>query len=403
MRKKQLVIIGGGFGGLNTALRLEKCVCSDILEVTLVSKENYFLFTPMIHEVATGGLDKNNVVDSIRELLTEKTKFLMMEVTEIDLTNKVVHTNSHNINFDYLVIATGAVTNYCGVPGAKEHTLPLKNINDALRIKSKIIESFEKAANTDDGKLRKQLLTFAVVGGGPTGLELTAELVELIMENAGNNFPSLLYDDVKIDLICGPSVIQYFHEKSQETTMDYLKGLGVSMEMENVVEVGENFIKLSNGKTIESRNIFWAAGVKPNIPTITPNVVLDKTGRIVVNEYFQIPSNTDIYALGDVAAGWPMLAYTADEQASHFVSNLIKLVNNKPLEPFNFKPAVKLMSLGQKNAIGEFFGLKLSGRLLWFVWRTVYLVRIPSFKKKVKIAINWTFNLFTNRDISKTS
>ncbi len=403
MIKKHLVIVGGGFGGIYTARKLEACVSKDVLEVTLVSKNNYFLFTPMIHEVATGGLDKNNVVDAIREVLSDKINFLMGEVTEINLKEKYVKHNDCKLNFDYLVIATGAVTNYYDITGAQQYTLPLKTINDALKIKNEVLESFEKAACTKDTELRKQLLTFAIVGGGPTGLELTAELVELIQENAGNNFPNLSLDEVKIDLICGPCIIQYFDKTSQEKTMNYLKGLGVSMIMENVTEVGEGYIKLTSGQTIKSKNIFWTAGVKPNVPAIFPNPELDKTGRIVVNEFFQISGYDNIFAIGDVAAGWPMLAYTASEQANHLASNIMNLMSNKSMKPFKFKPAVKLMSLGQKNAIGEFFGLKLSGRPLWFVWRTVYLYRIPSFKKKVKIAINWTFNLFTNRDISKTS
>lgn len=403
MTKKHLVILGGGFGGLHTALQLEKCFCSDLLEVTLISKENYFLFTPMIHEVATGGLDKNNVVVPIRELLSSKTNFLMAEANEINLSSKVVKTNVMDVNYDYLVLATGAVTNYYNIPGAEEYTLPLKNIKDALKIKTKVIESFEAALSTTDTKAKKELLTFTIVGGGPTGLELTAELVELIRENAGNNFPSLSLSDVEINLVCGPCIIPYFDKSSQEKSAAYLESLDVSLLMENVAEVGKNYVKLTSGKTITSNNIFWTAGVKPNLPKITPDLELDKSGRLTINEFLQIPTHPEIFAIGDVASGWPMLAYTASEQATHLAKNLSNLLNQKPLKPFLFKPAVKLMSLGQKNAVGEFFGLKLSGRLLWFVWRTVYLIRIPSFKKKVKIALNWTFNIFTNRDISKTS
>lgn len=403
MKKKHLVIIGGGFGGVYTAKKLENCISEDVLDITLISKNNYFLFTPMIHEVATGGLDKNNVVDAIREILSKRTKFLMGEVTNVNLSEKYVTQNGHKVNFDYLVLATGAQTNYYGITGAEQYTLPLKTINDALKIKSSVIESFERAACTQDHELRKQLLTFTIVGGGPTGLELTAELIELIHENAGNNFPNLTLDDVTINLICGPCIIQYFDKVSQDKTEKYLKKLGVNFIMKNVKEVGDGYVKVDGDDTLHSKNIFWTAGVTPTIPAIFPNVELDKSGRIVVNEYFQIAGHDSAFAIGDVAAGWPMLAYTASEQAAHLAGNLTSLLSGKSMKPFKFKPTVKLMSLGQKNAIGEFFGLKLSGRLLWFVWRTVYLVRIPSFKKKVKIAINWTFNLFTNRDISKTS
>lgn len=401
---KKIVIVGGGFGGIYTLKNLKKCLeetnCN--LDITLISKENFFTFAPMLHEVATGGLDQNNIVEPIRQITGNKLEFVRDLVREINLKTKEVITKDNKFEYDYLVLATGAETNYFGNDNAKKYTMPLKSIEDSQNIKNKIIEIFEDLAKykqrDSDGENNK--VNLCVVGGGPTGIELVAELAELAKETILPNFPNVSQNDIEIHLITGGLVLAGFSDKSKDYAINYLKSLGIKVHSDLVADVTPNELIFSNGNKLEQNLTVWAAGVKANLPEINPKLDLEK-GRIPVKNTLQLNGYDNVFALGDIANGWPMLAYTATRQAKIVSRNIISHIKNEELSKFDFVPKIRLISLGQRNGLGEIGNFVIKGRIVWFIWRTVYLSKIISSKKKVKIALNWTFNLFASRDISK--
>lgn len=401
--KKHLVIVGGGFGGLYTLKSIQRC--SDCLEndlkITLISKENYFTFSPMLHEVATGGLDYNNVVEPIRDVIDCSVTFIQDTVKEVNLDKQTIKCSMNELNYDYLVLATGATTNYFGNENAEKYSIPLKSIIDSKNIKNQILSCFEKAANETNPKEKEKLLTFVVVGGGPTGIELVTEIAELIDDSLLHKFPTITKKDTHLVLACGNDILGPFDEISKKRAKDYMTKLDIKLVMDFVKDVEKEKVLFNKEDSVETCSIFWAAGVKPILPKMHPEIEKDKIGALIVKPTLQLNSYGNVFALGDIASGWPMLAYTATRQAKYVAMNILALIKGEKLNEFEFEPKVKLVSLGRNNALGEFLGLKLSGRLIWFLWRSVYWSKVLSFKKKAKISLNWAFNLFVSRDISK--
>lgn len=396
-KNKKIIIVGGGFGGLYTLKNLLKNQLPNEFDIILISEKNYFLFTPMIHEVATGGLDQELIVESIREVIKKNdVNFVNQKVIKVNLDKKTVVTANSELTYDYLVLATGATTCFYGGTFYDE-VFTLKTVNDAVNIKNNIIETLEKANSGEDTNLN-----FIVVGGGPTGVELVVEIHEFIFQNLLKFYKNINKDEVNIYLLnASDSLISYFDKDQQEFALNYLKKLGIKVRNNSMVNNVENNKVFTSSDIIESKNVVWVPGVVPRYPELLGNIVKGENGRLHINEFLQLTNYENVFALGDVAAGFPMLAYTATRQAEVVSKNIIALAYNKVLTKFKFVPVAKLLSLGQFNALGEIGGVKLKGIITWFIWRTVYLTKIITFRKKVKIALNWTFNLFTPRDITK--
>lgn len=397
MEKTRIVIVGGGFGGIYTLKNLQSKLgeLRSIVEIVVISKENYFEFSPMLHEVATGGLDSNNVVEPIREMLDEYVTFIKGEVTHIDLEERELHLIDKMLHYDYLVLATGATTNYFGIENAEKHTLPIKTLKDSINIKNSIIEYFEKYSKENNEKIK-----IAIVGGGPTGVELAVETAELVHETLVPEYNNVECSEIDIKLLTGGFLLSMFSEHSQQIARGYLNKMNIEVLDDKVIEVKESTLVLENDEKIPFNLAIWAAGVKALIPKVTPEIEMEH-GRVAVEKTLQIRGYPTAYALGDIAAGWPMLAQIATKQAPVVAENIIKAIKNKKPEIFEYEVKIQMLSLGQKNGIGEFGNLRLNGVFVWFLWRTVYLSKIISSKKKIKIALNWTFNLFAKRDISK--
>lgn len=406
MKKIHVVIVGGGFGGIYVAKHLKYLAQEGILDITIINRTNYFLFTPLLHEVATGGLSPTSVVEPIREIFRNcPVEFVQDEVTTIDSTKKEVGTKTHIFAYDYLVISSGADTNYYGIDGAERNTFSLKNLGDALALRRHIIMSCEKGALTNDEEEKKKLLSCIVVGAGATGVELAAEIIEFMKETLCSYYHGCNMDKshMSVHLVAAsPDLLSQFPEKLREIAKKELEHDGVNvMTNMKVTKVEQGKIVFADGSSIEGNTIVWVAGVRPSYVEI-PGIEKDeKSKRIKVDEYLRAMGAGGIFAIGDSSGTFPMLAQVAVQQGKNVATNIINSIDGTVMEPFKFKQKGLLVSLGQWYATGEIFGLTLKGPFMWWLWRTIYLFNFHSWRKRIKIASEWTVNLFYPRDISQ--
>ncbi len=462
MLKPHVVILGAGFGGVYVAKRLKRLVKRGEIELTIVNRTNYFLFTPLLHEVAAGSLSPASVAEPVREIFKGcNVKFCQGSIESIDVANRCVNirgvqssganvTNGfgggkHSIQYDYLVIATGAETNYYNIPGAEQFSMPLKTLSDAVKIRSRVIDSFEGAALCDNPEEKLCRLSFAVVGGGPTGVELAAELKEFVRELVARYYGAAgcLSQEPQISLIeIGTELLSRFPLPLRQAATARLRENGVNLHLGNkVAAVTPKGITLSNNTTIPASTVIWTVGVKPAIPTFEGFVPELVAGRLAVDEYFRVGGDERVFALGDVAAyvnssaaaagenspprgacdeteellsprgrgvinkqsPVPMLAQAAVQEAKIVAHNILASIQQRKLRSFNFHPKGTLVSVGEWFAVGEILSTPIVGRFAWWLWRTVYLFNFASWKKRLRIASEWTLNLFYPRDITKFS
>ncbi len=416
MLKPHIVILGAGFGGTYVAKKLAKYVKNETIDVTIVNKTNYFLFTPLLHEVATGSLSPTSVAEPLREIFAGTGIAICQgAVKSIDLTERKVYIASansqHALPYDYLVVATGAETNYYGIPGAEKYSLPLKSLSDAVNIRTHVIDCFEEAVMCEDPAERARLLSFVVVGGGPTGVETVAELTEFIhgmIDRYFKNNYSCDHKEVKITLIhAGPELLQQFQPQLRKSVLDHLKEKGVDIKLEGkVTNITSHTLtlldKTNEVEAIPTATVIWAAGVKAiSLDFIGSSNTISNTGRLNTDEFFRISGDERAFALGDTAGALPMLAQTAVQQADVIAHNVIASIKQKKLQTFDFHLKGSLVSVGKLFAVGEVFKKSIQGRFTWFVWRTIYLFKFASSKKRIRIMFEWALQLFFTRDITK--
>jgi NADH dehydrogenase len=407
----KIVIIGNGFGGIYTLKNLHKFFHNDKnIKLVLVGEKNYFLFTPLLHEVATGGINPTNIIESIRKVLgCCLNEFYLGKVETINLKNQTVKIENNLIPYDYLVLAPGSKTNFYNILGAEKYSFPLKSIEDAIKIKNHCITQMERASHLADKTERKKMLKFVIVGGGPTGVELAAEMEELVKETFSRYYSKEIIEDVSITLIQGgKELVPQFGPKAREKSLQTLKKKSIEILLNTVVkEVGISYVVVNENTKIMTETIIWVAGIKPAEIKFSESVSQSPDGKLIVNEYLQLQNHKNIFALGDIAlfkrddSFLPALAQVAEKEAKIVAKNIWLLINNKNPEKFVYKNSGNLMSLGQWKAIGQFSNFTFSGHLAWFIWRTVYLSKLISFRKKVRVAVDWTMNLVSPRDISQ--
>lgn len=400
MNKTKIVIVGGGFGGVYTARNLQKLFTCDTAEITLINTTNYFLFTPLLHEVATGALNPDSIVEPLREVFRGSCiNFVEDTVIEIKSDTKEVITSRTTFTYDYLVISTGAETNYFGTPGAQENSFTLKNLQDAIALRNHIIETCEKAVTTKN----KELLTCAIVGAGATGVELATELVEYMQHTICSYYKDSGFtkDDIKISLITAtPDVISQFPQEMRTLALAELIKKGISVIPNAIVtKVEPEMITFKDGQTLKAKTLIWVAGVTPSLSEIK-GVEVGPKRRIEVNESLQNIKNPVMFGLGDASGSFPMLAQIAVQQAKVVAYNINALVNKSELSKFSFEQKILLISLGQWYAAGHFNNMTFRGPIMWWIWRTVYLFNFLSWRKKIEIVAEWTINLFYPRSIT---
>ncbi len=412
----RIMILGGGFAGVTTALELAKrCAGTLPVHITLVSDQNFFLFTPMLAEAATGAVESRHVVYPIRPLCGKwGIEFGEMSVEAVDLDRRRViarHRRSETrqqVHYDKLILALGASPNTSIVPGAAEHALTFKGVGDAVTIRNRVIDLFEAAALTDDPWMRKRLLTFIVVGAGHAGTELMAALEELTREILLRHYPSIPQSDVRLVLV-GSAVLPQTATNLAAYAKEQLLARGIEIETSRAAGVSADGLSLQDGRVILSDCVIWTAGnrVSPVVANLSAPKARD--GRLLVNEYFEVQGARDVYALGDNATqtdpqtGQPYVAtaQVAIRQARSLARNLEAELTGRERKPFRFRLLGEMVPLSRRTAVADLRGIKLLGFPAWFMWKTVYMLKLPTLAARVRVVLDWTIELFFERDVSE--
>ncbi len=412
----KIVIVGNGFGGTYALKNLHKFFHKNTgVELTLVGDKNYFLFTPLLHEVATGGINPENIIEPIRKVLKCCLRnFYLAKVESINTKEKTIKAGDFVIPYDYLVLAPGAETNFYDTPGAAEHSLTLKSIEDAVKIKNHCVAQMEIAAHTRDEEVRKRLARFVIVGGGPSGVELAAEMHEFIKDSFYESYPAEVVRDASVVLIQrAPELIPQFNKKMREQSLRVLRKKGVEVRLNSAVKevTGESVI-LADGTNIPTETVIWVAGIKPAELKFDTEIKQSADKKLMVDNSLALQEHKEIFVLGDAAmlmqkneagveAPIPALAQVAEKEAKLVAENIWRSIVGKPLKPFWYKSTGSMISIGQWMAIGEIAHITFWGWITWWLWRTVYLSKLISWRKKVRVAFDWTLDIFSSRDISQ--
>ncbi len=412
-KKTQIIILGGGFGGMYCALELEKALARGLnADVVLVNKENFFLFTPMLHEVAASDLDITNIVNPVRKLL-RRVKFFDGDVETIDLAKKRVGVSHgpehhhHDLEYDHLVVALGTVTNFYGIPGLEQRALTMKSLGDAIYLRNKLIENMEVADFDCCAADRNPLLTVVVAGGGFSGVE-TIAAVNDFLRAAIRFYPNLREDMLRLVLVHpGAVILPELGEKLGRYAQEKLKMRGVEIRGNTkVASVTERGVKLSDGESIDTFNIVWTAGTSPN-PHLNGLPCLKERGRVCVNEFLEVADWPGVWSLGDCATvpdlttgkTCPPTAQHALRQGRVLARNILATIRGEKKKPFRFKTLGAMASIGRRAGVAEVFGFQFSGFIAWWMWRTIYLSKLPRFEKKFRVALDWTLDLLFHKDL----
>ncbi|HEX3694433.1 MAG TPA: FAD-dependent oxidoreductase [Polyangia bacterium] len=407
--KKRIVVVGGGFAGVYAAQALEqKLRRRDDWEIYLFSRDNYFVFQPMLPEVISGTIGLTDVVSPLRRLLRH-THVVVRDVESIDVANKTItaapgfRPHAHVERFDHLVLAPGTVTDFRGLPGLPEHALPFKNLADALELRARAIRALEEAdVEDDDPVLRKQLLTFVVAGGGFSGVEVVAELNDFV-RGIARLYRRIDPRDIRVVLVHGQNeILPEVAPKLRAFAAKILRRRGVELVLNQRLKAATaEAAVLSDGTAIPTRTLVSTIPSSPHPLIDTLELPKTKNGRLIVDVHLRVQGRDDIWALGDCAsvptaggAPCPPTAQHATRQAQVAAANIVTTIDGgSGLRAFDFKGLGKMGSLGRRNAVAEIFGLGISGFLAWFLWRTIYLSKLPGWGRRIKVASAWTLDL----------
>jgi len=393
-------------------MELEKSLATDSdIEVTMVNRENFFLFTPMLHEVAASDLDLTTIVNPARKLL-HRVNFFAGEVKNINLSARTVVVahgfdhHTHTLEYDYLVLGLGSITNFYGLPGLEERALTMKSLGDAMRLRNHLIAHLEEAAS-ECCKVKNPLLTFVVAGGGFAGVETIAGINDFV-RGALKAYPGLREDMVRVVLIHpGAVVLPELGEKLGRYAQRKLAQRKVEIRVNTkVTAFSDRSVELSDGTVIYSNTLIWTAGTSAN-PLLQDLPCQKDRGRIVVNEYLAVCDWPNVWALGDCAAipntktglFHPPTAQHALRQGKTLARNLLAAIRGGERKPFVFSTIGQLAAIGRRTGVANIVGIKFSGFIAWWLWRTIYLSKLPRFEKKVRVALDWTLDFFFSKDL----
>lgn len=401
--KKRVVIIGGGFGGLALARKL----AGSEYQVVLIDKNNYHQFQPLFYQVAMAGLEPSSIVFPLRKLFQRHPDVYIRvtEVTWIEPGKKRLHTPLGICNYDYLVLAVGADTNFFGNEHIAEKAIPMKSVSEALFLRNQILSDYEKALTTTDFEERQGYIDIVIAGGGPTGVEVAGALAEMKKYILPKDYPELNSGEIEIYLIEGaPALLGGMSEESSQKALAFLEQLGVIVKLNTlVVDYDGETVFLSDGSSIRSRKLIWAAGVRGNSVEGLPVDTLTRGGRIKVNRFSQVEGFDDIFAIGDIARmaeekypdGHPQVAQPAIQQGRRLAENLRRMSKGKEPLPFSYKDLGSMATIGRNRAVVDLPAFKTQGFIAWFIWLFVHLFQILGIKNRLFIFLNWVWNYVT--------
>jgi NADH dehydrogenase len=407
----RILVLGGGFGGVHAAIHLERQSKADpAVEITLISRDNFFLFTPMLHEVAASDLDITHIVSPLRTLL-RRTVVYIGEVEAVDLERREVtvahgfERHRHVLPYDHVVFALGSITNFYGLPGLQRHALTMKTLGDAIHLRNRVIATLEEA-DSECAALGSGLLTFVIAGGGFAGVE-TAAGVNDFVRDALRFYPRIRADRVRMVLVhSGPVILPELGEKLGAYAQEKLAARGVEIVTNaKVAGVDATGVTLGDGSRIAARLVVWTAGTSPHPLIHDLPCGLDR-GRIVVDDRLAVPGWPGAWALGDCAVvpdirtgkAHPPTAQHALREARTVARNIAAVVRGRQPRAFDFRTIGQLAAIGRRTGVARIFGVNFSGFVAWWLWRTIYLGKLPRLEKKIRVAIDWTLDLIFSKD-----
>ena len=403
--RPHVVVVGAGFGGLAVARSLDR----DPVEVTLIDRNNFTTFQPLLYQVATAGLNAADVAHPIRGLFHRQRnlRVLMGEVTGADWERREVLLEEHQpVPFDHLVLAMGAVATWFGVPGAAEHAVPLYTLEDAVEVRNHVVSRFE-AADADPSLVDRGELNFVVVGGGPTGVEMAGALAELFAVVFKRDYPTLGVGRARVVLVeTRDRLLEPFHPASQRAALDALRARQVEVRLEETVdEVTPDHVRFTSGEVLQARTVIWAAGVRAHPVARAMGLPTMASGRVEVDADLSVPAREGVWAVGDVAAPrakrgsggvLPQLAPVAMQSGGHVARQIGRLAEGKPTQPFRFHDRGTMATIGRRSAVAELPGrIRLRGTLAWFAWLGLHLLYVAGLRNRLSVLLNWFWGYIT--------
>jgi NADH dehydrogenase len=412
------VILGGGFGGVGTAQRLEQVFArSDDVDITMVSTSNFLLFTPMLAEVASSALRAEHISSPIRASCP-RTRFRRADLERVDLDAQVVHVRGgegrvDELRFDHLVLALGSVPTYRGLPGLEEHAFSLKSLDDATRVRNHVLELLERADSEPDASTRRRLLTFVVAGGGFAGTEMVAELFDLV-HSVLHLFPGISEDDPRFMLVhSGERILPELDAGLGDYAKARLEARGIEFVLgTRLAGATATSIELAGGAEIPGCTLVWTAGNQPS--PVLDHLPFERTraGAVVADAALRVQGFGNVWGIGDCAAVpdparegafYPPTAQHALRQGRAVANNITRAIRRQEPTPFRFRSLGILVALGHRTAVAEIRGLRFSGFVAWVLWRTIYLAKLPGAERKLRVSVDWFMDLVFPRDIVVTT
>lgn len=401
--KKRVVIVGGGFGGLNLAHTLEK----ELFQVILIDKNNYHQFPPLYYQVASSGLEYNSISFPYRKLFHGQKNFYfrLAEVTAVIAERNLIETSIGELSYDYLVLAAGTTTNFFGNQTIEKQALPMKTVEEALSLRDALLINLEKAATSIDPDEKQALMNVVVVGGGATGVEVSGAISEMKRFVLPKDYPDLGKFKLNVYLVEGESkVLGSMSPSASSNAYRFLQDMGVTILLNKRVEdYKDGKVILNTGETIPSKTLIWVSGVTANRFDKIDKDKIGHGGRLLVNTYNQVEGFTNFFAIGDICLmtekdypkGHPQVAQVALQQGKLLARNLRRLEEGKPLSSFHYKDLGTLATVGRNKAVADLKSVKLHGFIAWMVWMLVHLRSLLGVKNKLVVLIDWIWNYFT--------
>jgi len=407
--RPHIVILGGGFGGLYAAKTLRKAPA----RVTVVDRRNFHLFQPLLYQVATAALNPSDIAYPIRSVVAhqENTNVILGEVTAVDVERKIVKLIDSEVAYDYLIVATGATHSYFNHPEWSLIAPGLKTIEDAIEIRRRVLLAFEAAERENDPDRQKAWMTFVIVGGGPTGVELAGALSEIARHTMIRDFRRINPSSARVILVEGNDrVLPVYPPDLSAKAEKQLRDLGVEVITKGMVTgVDDHSVKIGD-VTIATRTVLWAAGVQASPLGRTLGAPIDRAGRVVVNEDLSVPGHPEVFVIGDLAAvpGVPGVAPAAIQEGTHAAKNILRMIRGQPSQPFHYWNKGSLATIGREAAVADLGKLHISGFLAWFAWLAVHIFFLIGFRNRVLVILQWAWayltyqrgaRLITGRDV----
>jgi NADH dehydrogenase len=396
-----IVIVGAGFGGMDVARRLRNAP----VQITLIDRHNYHLFQPLLYQIAIAGLVPSQIAYPLRTIFRgqKNITFQMGEVTSIDFESRYVKTNGSVIAYDHLILAVGGETNFFGMKSVEENGFQLKNVDSAVNTRNHLLRLFEQASREVDAEKRRAMLTFIVVGAGPTGVETAGALAELITHVLAKDYPQMDMKEVRVLLLeAGNTVMPAYPDELRKATADLLRSKNVEILLDaKLTSYNGHQVVLADGRQIEANTLIWTAGVKASEITNRLGVPLAGSGRVRTDTFLRVPSHPEVFVIGDAAyvengngQPLPMLATVAQQQAKVTAENIQRILKAKELKPFHYKDPGLLATIGRNAAVARIWGLSFSGFIAWVIWVVLHIYRLIGFRNRILVLINWAWDYF---------